>query len=114
MLSLVFRHTRTSVPHRRGVPEGEALLGRTEENEIAVAFDENVSRRHARVTRVAEGVRLDDLGSKNGILQNGVRVASVLLRPGDAPVQIGASFVTIEDDPLGRTTEASGLTKHFV
>jgi transcriptional regulator with PAS, ATPase and Fis domain len=101
MLSLVFRHTSTNVPHRRGVPEGEALLGRTEDNEIAVAFDENVSRRHARVTRVAEGVRLDDLGSKNGILQAGVRVQSVLLRPGDAPVQIGASFVTIEEAETG-------------
>ena len=101
MLSLVFRHTRTNVPHRRGVPDGEASLGRTEDNEIALSFDENVSRRHARVTRTGGGVRLDDLGSKNGILQHGVRVQSVLLEPGDAPVQIGATFVTVEEAETG-------------
>ena len=101
MLSLVFHHTRTSVPHRRGVPDGEACLGRTEDNEIALPFDENVSRRHARVTRIGHGVRLDDLGSKNGILVRGARVPSVVLQPGDAPVQIGATFVTVEEADTG-------------
>ena len=97
MLSLVFRDTRTNMPHRRGVPEGEARIGRTADNEIALPFDENVSRRHARVTRSGRGVRLEDLGSKNGILVRGARVDSVLLQPGDAPVQIGATFVTVEE-----------------
>jgi transcriptional regulator with PAS, ATPase and Fis domain len=101
MLSLVFRHTRTNVPHRRGIPDGEAFLGRTEDNEIALSFDENVSRRHARVTRCGRGVRLEDAGSKNGILQDGVRVQSVVLQPGDAPVQIGATFVTVEEADTG-------------
>jgi transcriptional regulator with PAS, ATPase and Fis domain len=101
MLSLVFRHTRTNVSHHRGVPEGEAFLGRTEDNEIALSFDENVSRRHAKVTRSGGGVRLEDAGSKNGILQGGVRVESVVLLPGDAPVQIGATFVTVEEADTG-------------
>ena len=101
MLSLVFRHTRTNVSHRRAVPDGESSLGRTEDNEIAISFDENVSRRHAWVTQIGRGVRFDDRQSKNGILQEGRRVQSVLLRPGDAPVQIGATFVTVEEAETG-------------
>jgi transcriptional regulator with PAS, ATPase and Fis domain len=101
MLSLVFRDTRTNTAHRRAVPDGEASLGRTDDNEIALSFDENVSRCHARVVRSGRGVRLDDLGSKNGILLHGDRVHSVLLQPGDGPVQIGATFVTVEEADTG-------------
>jgi len=97
MLSLVFHHTRTDAAHRRGVPEGRSRLGRTVDNEIALEFDENVSRHHANVTRTGRRIQLEDAGSRNGILQCGVHVQSVELRPGDAPVQIGASFVTVEE-----------------
>jgi DNA-binding response OmpR family regulator len=56
--------------------EGEALLiGRGEDCDIIVS-DRQISRYHARVRRTAEGVMLEDLGSKNGTHLNGVLVRS--------------------------------------
>jgi transcriptional regulator of acetoin/glycerol metabolism len=54
--------------------------------------DRTVSARHASVRASSEGVRVEDLGSKNGVFVGAARVDSVLL-PGS-----GSSFV------LGRTT----------
>lgn len=100
MLSLVFRDAQTRMPQRFGVPMGEARIGRAVGNEIRLPID-SISRCHARVTRSGRGVRLDDLGSKNGILVRGRRVDSVLLQPGDEAVQIGATFVTVEESDTG-------------
>jgi transcriptional regulator with PAS, ATPase and Fis domain len=100
MLSLIFRDATTRMPHRFGVPEREAHIGRSIENEILLPLD-SISRRHALVTRSGRGVRLEDLGSKNGILVRGTRVESVLLQPGDEPVQIGTTFVTVEEGDTG-------------
>jgi DNA-binding response OmpR family regulator len=56
--------------------EGEDLLiGRGEDCDIIVP-DRQISRYHARVRRTAEGVVLEDLGSKNGTHLNGVLVRS--------------------------------------
>ncbi|HYH09179.1 MAG TPA: sigma 54-interacting transcriptional regulator [Thermoanaerobaculia bacterium] len=101
MLSLVFHDARTRTRHSRAVPDGEAHIGRAEDNEIPLPFDENLSRRHARVTRIGRAVRIEDLQSTNGILVGSARVPSVVLHPGDAPVQIGSTFVTIEEADTG-------------
>lgn len=45
--------------------------------------DASVSRRHARVIRDGETWLLEDLGSSNGTLLNGVRVPRLTLRAGD-------------------------------
>jgi transcriptional regulator with PAS, ATPase and Fis domain len=100
MLSLVFRDAETRMPQRFGVPAGEARIGRAAGNEIRLLVD-SISREHARVTRAARGVRLDDLESKNGILVRGVRVPFVVLEPGDPPVQLGTTFVTVEEADTG-------------
>lgn len=47
------------------------LIGRGEECDLALD-DTRISRRHARLTPVAGGWRLQDLGSKNGTLVDGV------------------------------------------
>ncbi len=64
--------------------EGEALLiGRGEDCDIIVS-DRQISRYHARVRRTADGVVLEDLGSKNGTHLNGVLVrAPSALQDGD-------------------------------
>ena len=63
--------------------EGPWLIGRDESICDLLIDEETVSRRHAELRWAPEGYVVRDLRSKNGIRVNGVRVSSVLLRPGD-------------------------------
>src|SRR3970040_397694 len=49
------------------------LIGRGRECDIVVP-DRQISRQHARISRTADGVQVEDLGSKNGTHVNGVRI----------------------------------------
>lgn len=109
MLSLVFRDTQTKMLDLFAVPEGEVRIGReVGKDEILLPY-KTISRCHARVTRSGRGVRLEDLGSKNGILVGRKRVPSVLLLPGDPPVQLGQTFLTLEESDTGDTVGAFAL-----
>lgn len=68
--------------------DGEVTLGRDGSNDIVLA-ENSVSRRHALLTRDANGgVHLADAGSANGVFVNGRRVQEVVLAPGDE-IRIG-------------------------
>jgi PAS domain S-box-containing protein len=70
----------------------EHVLGRGADAGFQIN-DHGVSRRHARITRTAEGgFHLADLGSTNGTYVNGVRISSAELHEGDR-VQIGTVTV---------------------
>ncbi len=74
----------------------EAIIGRSPSCEIPLPEDDQMSRRHARFAVVEGHVRLTDLGSRNGTLVNGDRVAGeVLLQPGDR-VLVGKTMVLVE------------------
>jgi Inner membrane component of T3SS, cytoplasmic domain/Bacterial regulatory protein, Fis family len=77
------------------VPDGEAWLGSASENEIVLRVT-GVSRRHALVRRLPEGVEVLDLGSKNGLFVEGRRVKRAVLTPG-LRLQIGAAWLEIEE-----------------
>ncbi|MEO6952193.1 MAG: sigma 54-interacting transcriptional regulator [Polyangia bacterium] len=62
-------------------------IGQIDENHV-VLRDPCVSRRHCVVERERGGLRVRDLGSKNGTLVNGVRVSDAPLDPG-AVISIG-------------------------
>jgi pSer/pThr/pTyr-binding forkhead associated (FHA) protein len=69
--------------HQFELRMGEMVLGRSAGCQI-VLDDALVSRRHARIVRSADRVELEDLGSANGVLLNGARVAGRHpLQPGD-------------------------------
>jgi hypothetical protein len=74
---------------------GTTLVGRDPECEISHA-DPRLSRRHAEFRVTAEGVRLRDLGSRNGTLVNGRRVDEIVLTPGDI-VQIAHLTIRFND-----------------
>jgi len=59
--------------------------------------DPTVSRKHAEITRTAEGFLLQDLGSTNGTSLNGVRVDRAYLRDG-AVVTVGETSMTFSTD----------------
>jgi two-component system cell cycle response regulator len=69
------------------VEKNEIYVGRNETCEIFID-DEDVSRVHAKVITEGEYVYIQDLGSTNGLLVNGVKIQRQKLQDGDR-VQIG-------------------------
>lgn len=77
-------------------PEPDALtIGRGRENSI-VLDDMLVSRQHVRITADADGLILEDLGSRNGTYVNGRRVERTHLSEGDR-IGIGAATFEVRD-----------------
>jgi hypothetical protein len=74
----------------RGV---EMTLGSAKENDIVIPAP-GISRLHARVKRTRNRVRITDVGSKNGLIYGGRRVAEVDLVEGDT-VYLGRAAITI-------------------
>jgi pSer/pThr/pTyr-binding forkhead associated (FHA) protein len=67
---------------------GERLvLGRADTADLVVASEE-VSRHHARFSRVDDEYQVEDLDSRNGVYLNGLKVNLAVLREGDE-VQLG-------------------------
>jgi pSer/pThr/pTyr-binding forkhead associated (FHA) protein len=68
-----------------GEDDQSLTIGRRESNDIALAWDEQVSRVHAQIERVADDWTVADAGlSSNGSYLNGVRIgARRRLRDGD-------------------------------
>lgn len=65
------------------------LIGRDRACHIQITDDTSVSRKHASVTRQGVRFMLEDLGSSNGVIVNGVRItAPHEMRVGDK-VEIG-------------------------
>ena len=58
--------------------------------------DTEVSRRHAELRRLADGVRWVDLASSNGSFVNSVRVDEQVLRSGDR-IQVGRTLMIFTD-----------------
>lgn len=60
--------------------------------------DSSVSRRHARVVQEGGAWFLEDLGSSNGTLLNGVRVPRLALRGGDLVTLGSVAFDVLADE----------------
>lgn len=65
----------------------ELILGRGEKATL-ILDSEEVSRMHARLLRHEGEYTIEDLESRNGIVLNGLKVHSAILRDGDQ-VQLG-------------------------
>jgi adenylate cyclase len=74
---------------------GEVIIGRTPECQI-ILRDPSISRNHARITADTDGVRLVDLGSKNGTLVNDVKIEKAILKNGDR-IHLGKFEITFTD-----------------
>ncbi len=85
------------LPDGRRVQLGQetAVIGRMPECAVSLS-DPQVSRHHAEVRADHGGYRVVDLGSMNGTLVNGTRIAEHPLRDGDVIV-IGGTSVRYEE-----------------
>lgn len=93
--TLFLKHTQIIVHWTDGsvstFPLGESTrIGRgTTDNDIAVPeIYQSVSRKHLEIRHEKEGYRLIDLGSRNGVLVNGIYAKDMFLRDGDE-IRIG-------------------------
>ncbi len=87
--------TGLDVGRRFPVCDGTSAIGRGEDVAIRVR-DRAVSRRHARILKLAGGHFLEDAGSPNGVFLNGVRlVQRAELRHGDI-LELGQSLLRFE------------------
>jgi PAS domain-containing protein len=84
---------------------GKMVVGRDPACDVSDA-DPLLSRRHAEFVVGARDVMVRDLGSRNGILVNGIKVGEGALRPGDI-VQIGHLQLRYVEDtaPLAAAPE---------
>ncbi len=79
---------------RRFELEGDHMIGR--EGADITLDDDQVSRRHARVSVAGATITIEDLGSTNGTFVNGAKIeAATTLAPGDT-VRIGATTFALE------------------
>lgn len=84
------------LPDGQRIVLGEAIfsIGRLDDCTL-VLEDSNVSRRHAEIRPFGTGFKLVDLGSTNGSMINGERVAERQLRDGDV-VEFGSLAIRFE------------------
>jgi adenylate cyclase len=80
MYRLIYQDGDT--PQAYTFTEGEVTIGRSPDCSI-VLKDFGISRTHAKLTADEEGVRIQDLKSKNGTQVNGVPVVEAPLKDGD-------------------------------
>ncbi|MBI4862149.1 MAG: sigma 54-dependent Fis family transcriptional regulator [Candidatus Riflebacteria bacterium] len=90
--------------------EGDhATLGSADDNTIAL-FDPTVSRHHAEILSVGEGLLVRDLGSRNGTFLDGTRVKEAFLTPASR-LRCGSTTLTFceqtDDLAVGPTDEES-------
>ena len=83
--------------------QGVNVVGRAEDATIQ-CFGPGVSRHHARILVSADGVILEDLGSKNGTYLRDQRIASARLTDGDE-IRLGGATLTFHTNPPVEATE---------
>ena len=91
----------------RQIPVAAALvLGRDEAADVPLLQDELLSRRHVRLTPEADGIRVEDLDSRNGTFVDGDQIFSPAhLAPGGQLI-VGVTVLRLQSAPEA----ASGKT----
>ena len=72
------------------------VVGRREDCDLRIPLGD-VSRKHCRLIRDGDTVRIEDLGSSNGTYHNGQRVQEAVLSPGDS-IQVGPVVFVLQVD----------------
>lgn len=77
------------------IPRGGMVIGRAPECDLALK-DNQVSRRHARLFWRGSRLIVEDLGSANGTLVNGMPISQPFLLSEDDSVQLGDSILAVQ------------------
>jgi pSer/pThr/pTyr-binding forkhead associated (FHA) protein len=79
---------------RRVDLDGELVIGR--EDAGLTIDDEELSRRHAILRALPDGVEIEDLGSRNGTFVNGRRIDAATRLAGGDSLKLGRSVFAVE------------------
>lgn len=82
-------------PPRTELAADTLVMGRSPEVDLPVD-SEQVSRQHARFSRLDDEYQVEDLDSRNGVYVNGLRVHLAILREGDE-LQVGNLVFTYQE-----------------
>lgn len=84
---------------QRWTLRGDILMGRDDACNVVIQ-NRQVSRYHARLVNLPEGIQLEDLGSKNGTHVNGQEIVEpILLQDGDViQIAFAQQFVYLSSD----------------
>src|SRR5262245_18879333 len=86
------------------------MIGRREDCDLRIPVSE-VSRKHCRIIKDGDEVRVEDLGSSNGSYHNGQRIqGSVTVQPGDS-VQVGPVVFVVQIDGNSPDEELAPFTE---
>ena len=72
------------------------VIGRREDCDLRIPLGE-ISRKHCRLIKDGETLKVEDLGSSNGTYHNGVRIQESAIQPGDT-VQVGSIAFVVQMD----------------
>ncbi|MBK8011483.1 MAG: FHA domain-containing protein [Deltaproteobacteria bacterium] len=90
--------------------QAEVVIGRSPECDLAID-DQNMSRRHCLIKRSWHGFTAQDLGSKNGVLVNDVRIdGAKMLKDGDE-LQMGGVRIVFIDPPSRLLDQIGGASE---
>lgn len=70
------------------------VIGRREDCDFRIPLGE-ISRKHCRLIKESDVLRIEDLGSSNGTYHNGTRVQEAVLQPGDT-LQVGSVIFVVQ------------------
>jgi len=86
------------------------VIGRRQDCDLMIPLGE-ISRKHCRIIRDDDTLRLEDLGSSNGTFHNGRRVQEAVLEAGDT-VQVGPVSFVVQIDGVPDDDEIQPNTKN--
>ncbi|MCC6424717.1 MAG: FHA domain-containing protein [Phycisphaerales bacterium] len=72
------------------------VIGRREDCDLRIPLGE-VSRKHCRLIKDGQNLRIEDLGSSNGTFRNGERIQEAAVGPGDS-IRIGSVAFIVQID----------------
>ena len=96
-MSKLIQTLEGAVIREHTIDKDSISIGRKHGNDVQLN-DLTVSGRHALITKMGEHMYVDDLGSTNGTLLNGARIAKSIIKHGDV-IQVGNfQFTYFSDD----------------
>ncbi|RYE88608.1 MAG: FHA domain-containing protein [Myxococcales bacterium] len=99
--------------HNLELAPGQFVIGRSTDCQLSLD-DPLVSRRHAKITIQADGVFVEDLGSRNGVLVDGVRIEGRRRVTDGNRITIGSQDMTLLEGQRERATTMSAVPSSLV
>jgi pSer/pThr/pTyr-binding forkhead associated (FHA) protein len=86
------------------------VVGRREDCDLRIPLGE-ISRKHCRIIKDGESLKVEDLGSSNGTYHNGERIQEAVVQAGDT-VQVGSIAFVVQIDGVPADEQMQPVMAH--